>query len=61
MNTTKALQTPEECFETACRILSPALTMALAMGSIDGPPNMVADIQRGLDIMNLGLNKKNGG
>lgn len=44
-----------ECFETACQILSPALTMGLEMGSIDGPPPMIADIRRALQFIQQGV------
>lgn len=36
---------------TASCVISPPLQMLLAMGAIDGPPNAVADLKRGYDLL----------
>lgn len=36
---------------TAACVISPPLQTLLAMGSIDGPPNAVADLKRGYDLL----------
>lgn len=35
---------------TALHVLTPGLTMALEAGWIEGPPNMIADLHRGLGL-----------
>lgn len=34
----------------AC-VISPPIQMLLAMGTVDGPPNAVADLKRGYDLL----------
>ena len=41
----------ESALRTAGCVLCPSLEMALEMGSIDGPPNMVEDLRRGYALL----------
>lgn len=36
---------------TAACVISPPLQMLLAMGAVEGPPNAVADLKRGYDLL----------